>query len=189
MNQESHKSELYELWDKFWLADEEEAIRLGEFLQQFIANVPNQDAEDYYLWGLSIYSLNQNDVLEKCHPLFLSALEQDHLYYLARLYSAHCYHDKALYKQALEEYLLVDQVLLEKEMPIWRTIKLNEQIGFCYAKLGQQDLAEKYFLKIISAYLEIEKDELVPIQEAYECLPPEHPLVQKLKQAEDEHFA
>jgi len=189
MNQESYKKDLYKKWDEFWGSDGEQEIKLGESLQKYFRSVDEPDAEDYYLWGLSIYTLNQENVLENSHPLFGKALEIDKAYYLARLYSAHCYHDKGEYKEALSEYLKVDQDLLKKEMPIWRWVKLLEQIGFCYAKLGQLSEAELYFEKVVNLYLTADKDELVQVQEAYECLPPEHPFVSKLKEAEDEHFS
>ena len=63
-------------------------------------------------------------------------------------------------------------------MPIWR----------CYVKQAQLSKAEPYFEKVINAYNDIDKDELVPVQEAYECLPSEHPLISKLEMAENAYF-
>ena len=188
MKLKPYKKDLYKLWDEFWVADDEKAKKLGSAVQKYISSIAEPDAEDHYLWGLSIYSLNQENVLKNSHPLFLKALELDSNYYLARLYSAHCYHDKGEYKKALTEYLKVDQNLLKKEMPIWRWVKLIEQIGYCYIKLGNIPQAESYFESVIDSYLTIEKDSLVPIREAYECLAPDHPLVLRLKDAEIKHF-
>jgi tetratricopeptide (TPR) repeat protein len=189
MDSKPHKKELYAKWDEFRASDDDTAIELGASLVEFLRDITTLDAEDYYLWGLSIYILNQEDVLENSHPKFLKALEVDESYYLARLYSAHCYHDKGEYSNALSEYLKVDQELLKEEMPIWRWVKLMEQIGFCYAKTGRLKTAETWFERVIDAYQTIEKDELVPVQEAYECLPADHDIVAKLKKAENEHFA
>lgn len=189
MSQKTYKKKLYKLWDDFWLAEDETAIQLGKNLAGFLSEIDDLDAEDFYLWGLSIYSLNQEGVLEQSHPLFKRALGEDKDYYLARLYSAHCYHDKGEYKNALSEYLKVEQDLLKSEMPIWRWVKLLEQIGFCYTRLKKIELAEPYFEKVIREYISTEKGELVPIQEAYECLSSEHPLWVKLKEAENEQFS
>ena len=188
MSQDSYKIELYKLWDDYSVSDGDQEQKIAIAIQKYIANLNARDAEDYYFWGNSVYSLNQARALEISHPLFRKALDIDKGYYLARLYSAHCYHDKGEYKEALEEYLLVNQVDFEKEMPIWRTVKLNEQIGYCYAKLNQLDVAEQYFRKVVSSYITVENCELVPVQEAYECLPADHPLVSELKKAEEIHF-
>ena len=55
-------------------------------------------------------------------------------------------------------------------------------------KLNQLDVAEQYFRKVVSSYVTVENYELVPVQEAYECLPADHPLVSELKKAEEIHF-
>ncbi len=188
METTNYKRELHEMWDEFWLADGEEALKLGAALVEFLRNISTPGAEDYYLWGLSIYSLNQNNVLENSHPYFIKSLEKDDEYYLARLYSAHCFHDKGEYANALEEYLMVDQCLLKQEIPIWRWVKLLEQIGFCYAMQDRFHEAEEYFEKVINAYSTMEKNSLVPAQEAYECLESSHNMVSRLRSAEDEHF-
>ena len=74
-------------------------------------------------------------------------------------------------------------------MPIWRWVKLLEQIGFCYVKNGQMSTSEQYFDSVINAYLTTQQDELVPIQEAYECLSSKHPLFLRLKEVESKYFS
>ncbi|GEM_PF-1247660 len=188
MEPHSYKNELRSLWNEFWTADDELQIQLASRLRRFLGDLPSPDSEDYYMWGLSIYALNQENVLEESHPFFLRALECDPNEYLARLYSAHCYHDKGDFSNALKEYLLVDQKSLKTEMPIWRYVKLLEQIGFCYTKEGNLEVAEEYFGKVEQAYLNAEPDELVPIQEAFECLDPDNLIVSRLAHAEKTHF-
>lgn len=189
VSKKQYKEQLKKLWDDFWLEDGQAAIQNGKKLADLLSTIEQLDAEDYYLWGLSVYFLNQENVLEKSHALFHKALVEDKNYYLARLYSAHCFHDKGEYENALSEYLRVDQDLLKSEMPIWRWVKLLEQIGFCYVMLQKMELATPYFEKVIQLYLSTEKDTLVNIQEAYECLAIEDPLRVSLKAAESKHFS
>jgi len=184
-----YKDDLYKLWDEFWGCQKDEEKSRAEKIQSFIKALDYSDAEDFYLWGLSVYSESSQDSLDDSHKLFLKSLGSEEDYYLARLYSAHCFHDKGNYLEALAEYLKVDQERLKQEMPIWRWVKLLEQIGFCYVKIGRLNEAVPYFESVIKSYLSYKDNELVPVQEAYECLPKDHLLVRRLKEAEEVHFA
>ncbi|MFK7889047.1 MAG: tetratricopeptide repeat protein [Gammaproteobacteria bacterium] len=189
MVEDAYKEELYRRFDALQMAQECDERRVGRSIERFIGELDSPDAEDYYLWGFSIYLLNEDDALVRSAEKFSQALNLCDSLGMARLYLAHCYHDMGNYAEALTHYLQVDQQWLAEDMPIWRVVKLNEQIGFCYAQLGQMEKAVAIFEVVLDSYVELDGCELVPIQEAYDCLPRGHALIDRLKEAEAVHFA
>jgi len=128
-------------------------------------------------------SKNEHDI-EEAHQYFLQSLKKDTKYYMARLYSAHCYHDKSEFEEALREYLTVDCELLKAEFPIWRYVKLQEQIGYCLYKLGKISEAKKYFQDTLELYQTENYEEMVDPSEVFECLEEFDPMYTKFKEIE-----
>src|SRR5690606_24198266 len=112
-------------------------------IEQILNEQGRLDSEDYYIWGLTLYmDINDENYIPLAHEKFLISLDIDSKNFMSRLYSAHCYQDQGLLKRALNEYLKVDQERLKQEFSIWRYIKLKEQIGYCYYRLGKVDIGE-----------------------------------------------
>lgn len=139
------------------------------------------DAQDYHILGLVLYGTSEdNPDIKKAHGIFLSSLEMDSKYNMARLYSAHCLHDLGNYKDALKDYLRVDVVELINDFAFWRYVKLQEQIGYCYHKLGEKEKALLYFERLLGFYQRESTDTLVNPAEIFECLDSDHGIVKQL---------
>jgi tetratricopeptide (TPR) repeat protein len=76
---------------------------------------------------------------------FTQAIEWNPDNDIARLYKAHCHHDMEEWQAAIEAYSTVDQHRFIIEWPKWRTIKLREQLAYCYAKAGDLEEARCRF--------------------------------------------
>lgn len=184
----THKEELYRKYNRFEELDSSQSKELKHLLGLEIEallkmNEEILDSEDYYLWGLIKYPDNveyEVDLYESIEK-FNQSLELDDSYFMARLYLAHCYQDLSDWETALENYLKVNQGKLRSEFPIWRYVKLVEQIGYCNFQLGNQDLALQAFEEVAGYYEKYPSDELAVPVEMSKCLPEAHDLVQVLK--------
>jgi len=184
-----HKKLLYKKHDQFDVAEGELRTLLKYEIKTLIEELKLPDAQDLHILGLVHYhtSVDIHDI-EKAHDYFLSALKKNQDYYMARLYSAHCFHDINKYGLALEEYLKVDDEKLRSEFALWRFVKLQEQIGFCYFKLGEKCKASSYFNSVLEFYRKENFDELVDPVEIYECLKPSNPIFRELKGIERAYY-
>ena len=180
-----HKELLYKKHDQFDAAEDKHKSLLKFEIKAIVEGLASPDAQDLHILGLVHYDTSKNihEIIE-AHKYFLDALEEDENYYMARLFSAHCFHDKNEYSEALAKYLKVDAVNLREEFPLWRFVKLQEQIGFCYSKLGQYDLSIKYFNDVLDFYRKVDFEELVDPVEIFECLEPSEPVYRELKEIE-----
>ncbi|MEM7762443.1 MAG: tetratricopeptide repeat protein [Pseudomonadota bacterium] len=185
----NHQQQLRSLWQQYWASDGAQKHRAARAFEDYVSGIDAPDAEAHYLWGLLIYDSASDNAAADSHVYFQKALAQDPSAYMARLYSAHCYHDLGQLDTALEDYLRVDQQALEKDMPIWRLVKLHEQIGYCLWQTGDKAAGRDYFEKVLQAYRRLPNDTLVAVVEAYQCLDNADSLFVSLKDAEAAHFA
>lgn len=184
-----YKKILIEKYDAFSL--EENAIKkklLQVEIQNILRDVTSPDTEDFYIWGLTFYSIddetekeiNTNFALEK----FLKAYQLDPNNFLACLYIAHCFQDKNDFNQALNYYEKVNQEDL-KEFQIWRYVKLIEQIGYCHFKLGREEIGKKKFTEVLTWYKKTEFGQLAVPSELMECLDKSDQIVKEMLEIED----
>ena len=182
-----YKELLFKKHNEFDYSDiDEQRTLLKMEISAIVEGVDNPDAQDYHILGLVYYGTSEdNPDLEKAHGFFLSSLEIDSKYNMARLYSAHCSHDLGNYKDALKDYLSVDAVELINDFAFWRYAKLQEQIGYCYHKLGEKKRALIYFERLLGFYQRESTDTLVDPTEIFECLDPEHEIVKQIRSYTD----
>ncbi|MDJ1497163.1 hypothetical protein QNI19_29765 [Cytophagaceae bacterium DM2B3-1] len=178
---DGYKDFLYKKFDAFDKpVDDSEKLILRNAVEVILKAIPSQqlDAEDYYLWGyLYYFSDGDRPTLRKvAKGKFEQSLAIDSDYYRSRLYLAHCLHDERELDDALQEYERVDQETLRQEFPIWRYVKLREQIGYCYYQLGFPTKGEAYFEEVLEYYRTID-DQLAVPHELLSCLHKNHPIV------------
>jgi len=184
-------------YDQFLKTEEGiEKSKLVEEIRELEIALDDLSSIDNHTLGLIYYDIAENeDGIINAHEYFLKSLDLDTNYYIARLYSAHCYHDKAMYSEkieqynvALSEYLKVDVDKLREEFPLWRYVKLLEQIGHCYHKTGNESEADKYFQLVLGFYKEEGFDELANPAEIFECLNESDTIFKQIKTIEDAYF-
>lgn len=185
-----YKQKLFATHNLFNEADtEDNRIIIRSDIKSIIDNLDAPDSQDLYILGLAYYetSIDIHDI-DNSHKYFIESLKENKKYYMARLYSAHCYHDKKEYDSALSEYLKVDCHKLKTEFPIWRFIKLQEQIGHCLHNLGKENEAKKYFQITLDLYRKEPYEDLVDPLEVYECLAETDPICRELKIIENDYY-
>lgn len=161
----------------------EKSILKKEIEHILIENKIDLDAKDYFIWGAVCYLSNENKKwnLRKAIEKFLQSLAIDLNHVLSRLYLGHCYQDKGIFEKALKHYSLVNQEILKAEFPIWRLVKLKEQMGYCYYKLGNPHKGIVFFKEAMRYYNIYGSAELAHPTEVLACLPPNHPLALRVK--------
>ena len=138
------------------------------------------DENDFFLWGLSHYSIPSEPTLNASIK-FEKSLQLNPDYLPARLYLGHCHNDKKEWYEALEEYLKVDQEELRDSFDIWIIAKLNEQIGFCYWQINQKDEAMRFFEMLVNIWVENnENDSFIKPEDMIECLGIKHKLLENI---------
>jgi tetratricopeptide (TPR) repeat protein len=186
-----YKSLLYEKSKQVDSALDKNELTLLKFeIARIVEGIESPDAEDLYISGLSHY--NAADKLQDINDartLFSESLKKDRRYYIARLYLAHCYHDTKEFELALQQYLEVDREKLKNEFPLWRTVKLLEQIGFCLHILGRIDEARPYFEEVLEFYENKSLSDLANPLEIYQSLSESDPLYVRLKEIENDYFS
>ena len=185
-----YKSVLFKKHDLFDQSENDDQKLLYRYeIKTIVDEVEYPDAQDLHILGLTYYETAKDEIdINEAHEYFLAALQENNNYYMARLYSAHCYHDNGDYESALKDYLAVDGDLLKAEFPLWRFVKLQEQIGYCYHKLGKITESKKYFNDILVFYQNEAYDELVDPSEVYECLEETDPIYTNLKKIELKYY-
>ena len=157
-------------------------------IQNVLRNVNNPDSEDFHIWGLTYYSINnekeKNQNTNLALERFLKAFELDKSNFLACIYIAHCFHDKKEFKEALKYYEKVNQKELKK-IQILRYVKLIEQIGYCHFKLGIKEVGRQKFEEVLSWYKNKEIGEMAVPTELIECLDESDQIVKEIKEIED----
>lgn len=180
----TYKKILIKKYEEFSLENKSDRKKIlrGE-IEQLLANQDILDAEDYFIWGLIYYMIdgNENNILT-AQGKFSKAIELDPKNYMPRLYLGHCYQDLGLIEEALKNYLKVDGERLKQEYPIWRFVKLKEQIGYCYYNLGNFVLGERYFEEVVKYYMKLPIDETAAPHEMRRCLPKDHKLIIEMNQ-------
>ena len=158
---------------------------LRDEIAAIMQKVDTLDAQDMHILGLVYYdtSADSRDI-RKAHDFFLESLRIDEKYNMARLYSAHCFHDLEEYSSALKEYLKVDSIELINDFAFWRYAKLQEQIGFCYHKLGNVSQAREYFERLLGFYKRETFETVGYPAEVYECLEKTDEVYREIKQFE-----
>jgi tetratricopeptide (TPR) repeat protein len=182
-----YKELLYKKHNMFDRADtDEQRLLLRYEISAIIEDTSKPDAQDFHILGLVYYDTAQDEHdIRKAHDFFKQSLNVDNKYNMARLYSAHCYHDLDEYSDALKEYLLVNSIELINNFAFWRYAKLQEQIGFCYHKLGDVGKAKKYF-KVLLGFYEREIFETVGYpSEVYDCLDENDEIYRKIKEFDE----
>lgn len=187
----NYKKLLFKKYEKFDVADSDELRHLLKFeIKNIIDEVDSPDAQDLHMLGLVFYdTLKDSHDLVDAHNFFIQALKIDPKYNMARLYSAHCFQDKGELQEALKNYLLVDTLELKSDFALWRYVKLKEQIGYCYHKLGNLDGATRYFNEVLDFYYGEPFDELANPVEIYECLEDNDKTYKALKLIEKAHYS
>ena len=187
MEENIYKKILIEKYDAFSLEENDTKKKLLQTeIQSILKNIKHPDSEDFHIWGLTYYSIdearedNTNLALEK----FLKAYELDANNFLACLYVAHCFHDKKELDTALNYYEKVNQKDL-KEFQIWRFVKLIEQIGYCHFKLGRKEIGRKKFEEVLSWYKKKDLGAMAVPTELIECLDESDQIVIEIKEIED----
>lgn len=138
------------------------------------------DESDFYLWGLAHYSIT-SEPTENSMTKFKKSLQLNPDYYMSRLYLAHCHHDKGEWYDAIEEYLKVDQEQLSEDYPIWRTAKLNEQIGYCYWQIEQNYEAMRFFESVVSMWNKYgASDDFIKPGDMISCIGANHKLLENI---------
>lgn len=179
----SYKDKLYELMDIIQMEPYDNEIAYGclsDINELFAPILSELDEKDFYLWGLAHYSI-VSEPTENSMIKFKKATQLNPEYYPARLYLGHCYHDKKEWYDAIEEYLKVDQEQLTKDFGIWRTAKLNEQIGFCYWQIDQKDEAMRFFENVVAMWNEhVVSEELLKPDDMITCIGANHKLLENI---------
>jgi len=180
--EKNYKKALHEKYEIFRLeGDEERRKQLLIEMEAMVGDLDSPDSEDIYILGLGFYFLDENEEhnIVLASELFLKAYQLDSNNFLACLYAAHCFQDKGAFKEALVLYKKVDQKELKK-FQIWRYVKLIEQIGFCYFKLGNKKNGREKFLKVLEWYKILEVNEMPFPLEMMECLDPSDAIVKEM---------
>lgn len=166
--------------------DPQQRQHLQVELEQHFRQMAQLGAEDWHLWGLLWYESDGEDaiVIPQARGKFELALRADPTHWLARLYLAHCLHDQGQWQAALSHYQRVDDAAL-RTFQTWRYVKWREQMGFCHWQLGETEEAERLFAEVVGWHEQLPAKDVVPAHDLQACLPPDHPLVQRLNQAED----
>lgn len=179
----NYKDKLYKLMDTIQMEIDDNEIAYGclaeinELVAPILADL---DEKDFYLWGLAHYSIS-SEPTENAMFKFKKALQINPDYYPARLYLAHCYHDKKQWYDAIEEYLKVDQEQLKEDFAIWRTAKLNEQIGYCYWQIDQKDEAMRFFEMVVNIWeQEGVSEEFIKPDDMISCIGANHKLLENI---------
>lgn len=187
MRKHKYKKLLLKKYDTFSMEENETKKKLLQFeVQNILKSIEEPDSEDFYIWGLTYYFMDNKDYYEVNLGLekFVLAYELDSNNFLACLYIAHSFQDRKEYESALEYYTKVNQNQL-KEFQLWRYVKLIEQIGYCYFKLGKKDIGRKKFEEVLSWYKKTELGVMVVPLELIECLDELDEIVQEIKKIED----
>jgi len=135
------------------------------------------------MWGYAAYLHpdRDNEQLEMARRWLEKALTLDEGFLMARLYAGHAHQDRGDHYRALHHYYRVDQKRLKLDWPIWRFVKLQEQIGYCNYQLGKRDSGEAWFYKVIQAYQSYPSSDLAHPSEMLSCLDEDHPLIKLLR--------
>jgi tetratricopeptide (TPR) repeat protein len=187
----TNKAELYQKFEKFKLEDDigKKEVLKTEIEAVLLAALDNHlTAEDYFVWGLLYYfsSEDQAGTLKVAQDKFRQALKLDKAYLMARLYLGHCLQDEHNFREALKEYEQVNGTQLKQEYPVWRYVKLREQIGYCYYQLGDKDKAEAYFQEVLQHYRTLPYEETAVPSEMMQCLPEQHPIALAMRRMEEQ---
>jgi tetratricopeptide (TPR) repeat protein len=134
-----------ETWNESNDAKRLMAATEGESILHRALDLSPANSDIAYTLGLlrynhPLFNENREHYLNAALSWFTRAVEWDSDNDFACLYKAHCHHDLEEWQAAIETYSAVDQERFIKEWPKWRTIKLREQLAYCYAKAG--DLEE-----------------------------------------------
>jgi tetratricopeptide (TPR) repeat protein len=108
-----------------------------------------RNADIAYALGTTLYADKGRDVSEALQ-WFQRALELQSDHYMAQMYVGHCLQDMGKWKEALEAYLHVDQDMLAREWPAWRSAKLKAQIALCHLRVGARHAASEAFVKLLN---------------------------------------
>ena len=178
------------LTGKFEAFQEEDTAAGKQLLKSEIINILEDlnepDSDDFYIWGLVCYWSDDNKeyYLQLALDKFLKSYEKDTTNFMACLYTAHCYQDRGKLEKALSYYQKVDQEAL-KTFQIWRYVKLLEQIGYCYFKLGQKALGRQKFQEVLNWYCKLPIDDRAVPTEMIQCLPKSDKIMIEMRQIED----
>ncbi len=181
------KDKAFKKYDEEFILEEDNAKRdrIRSEIQSMLDTYTEKDSNCYHLLGLLDYESDDwEDHLEKSIQNFKKAVELDQNNVLPQLYLAHCYHDLNQLELALENYQKVNKEKL-KEFLVWRYVKLIEQIGYCYYKLGNRAVGEQHFEKVLEWYKKLPKIDRVVPSELMDCLPDDHDIVIAMKKIED----
>ena len=182
-----YKTILITKFEAFDLEDNSERKKLLKFeVFNILKEIEKPDSDDLHIWGLTYYMSDNDKDYNRAQALnkFLDAFELDPDNFLACLYIAHCFHDQGDLENALKYYEKVDKDKLKK-FRLWRYVKLIEQIGFCYHKLGNQSLGRKYFEEVVDWYQKLSFDEVAVPTEMKQCLPESDELIIKIEKLEN----
>ncbi|MGH1386649.1 tetratricopeptide repeat protein [Kordia sp.] len=185
--------DLVDLYQKFSQTFDDYSLKstLRQNILKTYNEIKEPNPKQNYVMGLFFYEdYNENtskDILKeqtrKAISFFEKSISADENYYMSNLYLGHCYQDLQQYKKAIYYYLKVDQNKLQEEFPLWRFVLLFELVGFCYWKIGKEDIGIKYFKKTHSEYLLLDDYlDLYPIGDYIEdCLGENHSLFIEMK--------
>jgi tetratricopeptide (TPR) repeat protein len=160
-------------------ADNEKKIKLQKELEIIFGKIPESRRieKDYYIAGLGSYKLCK---LVNAIEYFSRALNLYPGYNMARLYLAHCFQDEKEYGEALINYLKVNQTELKNNFPVWRYVKLLEQIGYCFYLTDEVQKGIEYFNNVLYYYERFRETELAYPSEMLSCLPDDHHLKKEI---------
>ena len=160
------------------------------YLMELSELTDDETGEVEYIMGVLTYHearVNDDDISSALIH-FDNAISQNKNHYMAYLYAGYCCHDLGDHLRALELYESVNVEKLKDEYPIWRYVKLIEQMGECYHKIGLKDNAYSLFTEVAGYYDNVSFDELADPLELFRCLDPDDPLVIKLKGKSDNYY-
>ena len=119
-----------------------------------------------HLFGIFYYEHPNPDyddikLIEKALLYFKKAFEIDTNKYMSCLYIGYCYQDLKQWKDAYEYYSLIDKEKFKENNPewTWRIWKLEEQLIYCTAMMGEFEECKTRLNKFITNVEALNEDE------------------------------
>ncbi len=132
-----------EIWSKYdeamLLPENEQSIILQKILAELESiSEDKRNDEFFYLKGFINYMKEPSDILEARNN-FQKALEINPIESYARLYLGHCLYDLGEYKEAEENFSIVDKEGFNEIVKDLLQMKVEEMLVCCHIKLTNLD--------------------------------------------------
>lgn len=155
--------------NSYWTSSTENRIKIADeclIKLKEVYQLAPQSPSINHLFGIFYYehpqsTLNNIEFSEKALQYFKRAFKFDAEKYISCFFIAHCYHDLKKWEKAYEYYTKIDKEKFISKNPewTWRIWKLEEQILFCSAKLGNIDECKHRLDEFIKKVTSLNDDE------------------------------